>query len=165
MNGKHYYLISKQDYMNNIADKMALYYMVKHLAFHVKLNAPKIGAGNSLLNAALRIETHAQELFDTWGVPKDYLFAESEEDIAGLMEKQLIDVCDQCCCPYCDECCEDDPEESDLCSDCEDEYDNDYDYDCDDDELFCKIEALLENIADIIEDLKADVSQDGEDDE
>ena len=118
------YLIHEDDYIRHINEKVMLYSFVKQLTHHVGKMKP-IRGNESLIKMAKCYDTAAENLFSSWGIPKSYLVFDNKEDLAGLMENELIEpeeagyfFCDdECCCGNCECCCEaedyDDDEEID----------------------------------------------------
>ena len=118
------YLIQKSDYIRHINEKVMLYSFVKQLTHHIGKMKP-IRGNESLIKMAKCYDTAAENLFNSWGIPKSYLVFDNKEDLAELMENELIEpeeagyfFCDdECCCGNCECCCEaedyDDDEEID----------------------------------------------------
>lgn len=141
------YLIHEEDYIRHIDEKARLYSFVKQLAHIAKGLKP--GRGNDeLIKMAGHFGDAADELFDSWGIPKSYLVHGRKEALADLMENELIapedagyfpcDAGDCPCedngCPYdhdcpCDDCSYDD------CYSCEDDCPCDFAYCCEADDL------------------------------
>ena len=99
------YLIHEDDYIRHINEKVMLYSFVKQLAHHVGKMKP-IRGNESLIKMAKCYDTAAENLFNSWGIPKSYLVFDNKEDLAELMENELIEpeeagyfFCDdECCC-------------------------------------------------------------------
>lgn len=159
------YIITEGTYMQHIAEKVALYYMVKRLALHARKQG--VNSGNGYLSyVADEVESNAQTLFDSWGIPRTFLMTLEPEDIHELMKKELTEVnaenacshcsangyadppcfekCldgEDCCCPYCEEeYCPGDFEVCEDCGDCPcrekcDEINAEYEDDEDEDEF------------------------------
>ena len=118
------YLIHEDDYIRHINEKVMLYSFVKQLTHHIGKMKP-IRGNESLIKMAKCYDTAAENLFNSWGIPKSYLVFDNKEDLAELMENELIEpeeagyfFCDdECCCGNCECCCEaedyDDDEEID----------------------------------------------------
>ena len=118
------YLIHEDDYIRHINEKVMLYSFVKQLTHHIGKMKP-IRVNESLIKMAKCYDTAAENLFNSWGIPKSYLVFDNKEDLAELMENELIEpeeagyfFCDdECCCGNCECCCEaedyDDDEEID----------------------------------------------------
>ena len=118
------YLIHEDDYIRHINEKVMLYSFVKQLTHHIGKMKP-IRGNESLIKMAKCYDTAAENLFSSWGIPKSYLVFDNKEDLAELMENELIEpeeagyfFCDdECCCGNCECCCEaedyDDDEEID----------------------------------------------------
>ena len=97
---------------------------MKQLTHHIGKMKP-IRGNESLIKMAKCYDTAAENLFNSWGIPKSYLVFDNKEDLAELMENELIEpeeagyfFCDdECCCGNCECCCEaegyDDDEEID----------------------------------------------------
>ena len=137
------YLIHEEDYLRHIDEKVQLYSFVKQLAHHV--TKMKSDRGNEqLIKMAKYYDAAAENLFHSWGIPKSYLVFGKKEDLAELMENELIapeeagfypgdDGC-TCHCPYCCEAEDKEPDEG---------YDADSNDETDaDDELAEMMEAL-----------------------
>ena len=119
------YLIHEDDYIRHINEKVMLYSFVKQLTHHIGKMKP-IRGNESLIKMAKCYDTAAENLFNSWGIPKSYLVFDNKEDLAELMENELIEpeeagyfFCDdECCCGNCECCCEaedyDDDEEIDA---------------------------------------------------
>ena len=123
------YLIHEEDYIRHIDEKVMLYSFVKQLTHHIGRMKPT-RANENLIKTAKCYDTAAENLFNSWGIPKSYLVFDDKEALAELMENELIapedagyypcdDECDcfpctwgGCCC-----CCEAGDDEAD-----EDEY-------------------------------------------
>ena len=118
------YLIHEDDYIRHINEKVMLYSFVKQLTHHIGKMKP-IRGNESLIKMAKCYDTAAENLFNSWGIPKSYLVFDNKEDLAELMENELIEpeeagyfFCDdECCCGNCECYCEaedyDDDEEID----------------------------------------------------
>lgn len=112
MNNKEY-LIHGDDYIRHIDEKVMLYSFVKQLTHHVAKLTPNRGNQN-LIKMAKCYDTAAETLFHSWGIPKSYLVFDNKEDLAVLMENELIEpedagyfACDDgCCCGDCECCCQ-----------------------------------------------------------
>lgn len=137
------YIIAEGTYMKHIAEEIALYYMVKRLALHIRKQGEQTGNGY-LRYVANEVENNAQTLFDSWGVPPTFLMTLEPEDIRELMDKELTELnaengcshcfpkafekpacfgkCEEgedCCCPYCEEDhCTGDFDGGENCDDC-----------------------------------------------
>ena len=107
------YLIHEDDYIRHINEKVMLYSFVKQLTHHIGKMKP-IRGNESLIKMAKCYDTAAENLFNSWGIPKSYLVFDNKEDLAELMENELIEpeeagyfFCDdECCCGNCECCCE-----------------------------------------------------------
>ena len=134
------YLIHEDDYIRHINEKVMLYSFVKQLTHHIGKMKP-IRGNESLIKMAKCYDTAAENLFNSWGIPKSYLVFDNKEDLAELMENELIEpeeagyfFCDdECCCGNC-ECCNE-----------AEEYDNEED-EIDDDEDFAEMMAALSSV-------------------
>ena len=130
------YLIHEDDYIRHINEKVMLYSFVKQLTHHIGKMKP-IRGNESLIKMAKCYDTAAENLFNSWGIPKSYLVFDNKEDLAELMENELIEpeeagyfFCDdECCCGNCECCCEDE--------------DYDDDEEIDEDENFAEMMAEL----------------------
>ena len=99
------YLIHEDDYIRHINEKVMLYSFVKQLTHHIGKMKP-IRGNESLIKMAKCYDTAAENLFNSWGIPKSYLVFDNKEDLAELMENELIEpeeagyfLCDdECCC-------------------------------------------------------------------
>ena len=131
------YLIHEDDYIRHINEKVMLYSFVKQLTHHIGKMKP-IRGNESLIKMAKCYDTAAENLFNSWGIPKSYLVFDNKEDLAELMENELIEpeeagyfFCDdECCCGNCECCCE------------SEDYD-DEDEEIDEDENFAEMMAEL----------------------
>ena len=118
------YLIHEEDYIRHIDEKVMLYSFVKQLTHHIGRMKPT-RANESIMKMAGTYAGIAENLFNSWGIPKSYLVFDDKEALAELMENELIapedagyypcddDECDCFPCGCC--CCEtgdDDGEES-----------------------------------------------------
>ena len=119
------YLIHEEDYIKHINEKMMLYSFVKQLTHHIGRMKPT-RANEAIMKMAGTYAGIAENLFDSWGIPKSYLVFDDKEALAELMENELIapedagyyPCDDECgCFPcICGGCC---------CCEAEDEYDED----------------------------------------
>ena len=98
------YLIHEDDYIRHINEKVMLYSFVKQLTHHIGKMKP-IRGNESLIKMAKCYDTAAENLFNSWGIPKSYLVFDNKEDLAELMENELIEpeeagyfFCDDVCC-------------------------------------------------------------------
>ena len=134
------YLIHEDDYIRHINEKVMLYSFVKQLTHHIGKMKP-IRGNESLIKMAKCYDTAAENLFNSWGIPKSYLVFDNKEDLAELMENELIEpeeagyfFCDdECCCGNCECCCE------------AEDYD-DEDEEIDEDEDFAEMMAALSSV-------------------
>ena len=134
------YLIHEDDYIRHINEKVMLYSFVKQLTHHIGKMKP-IRGNESLIKMAKCYDTAAENLFNSWGIPKSYLVFDNKEDLAELMENELIEpeeagyfFCDdECCCGNCECCCE------------SEDYD-DEDEEIDEDEDFAEMMAALSSV-------------------
>ena len=137
------YLIHEDDYIRHINEKVMLYSFVKQLTHHIGKMKP-IRGNESLIKMAKCYDTAAENLFNSWGIPKSYLVFDNKEDLAELMENELIEpeeagyfFCDdECCCGNCECCCE------------AEDYDDDEEIDEDEDfaEMMAALSSVLHNI-------------------
>ena len=100
------YLIHGEDYLSHINDKVHLYSMLKQLN-HMIARLPNNRGSKELSMLAAQYDEIAEELFRSWGIPKTYLVFRNNEDLAELMENELIApedagfmdcACDCSCC-------------------------------------------------------------------
>ena len=100
------YLIHGEDYLGHINDKVHLYSMLKQLN-HMIARLPNNRGSKELSMLAARYDEIAEEMFRSWGIPKTYLVFRNNEDLAELMENELIApedagfmdcACDCSCC-------------------------------------------------------------------
>ena len=119
------YLIHEEDYIKHINEKMMLYSFVQQLAHHIGRLKPT-HANESVMKMAKTFGNISEDLFNSWGIPKSYLVFEDRDDLAELMENELIapedagyypcdDECDSfpCTCGYCREAeCDDEDKTS-----------------------------------------------------
>ena len=137
------YLIHEDDYIRHINEKVMLYSFVKQLTHHIGKMKPTRGNEN-IIKMAKCYDTAAENLFSSWGIPKSYLVFDNKEDLAGLMENELIEpeeagyfFCDdECCCGNCECCCE------------AEDYDDDEEIDEDEDfaEMMAALSSVVHNI-------------------
>lgn len=137
------YLIHEDDYIRHIDEKVMLYSFVKQLTHHVAKLTPNRGNQN-LIKMAKYYDTATENLFNSWGIPKSYLVFDNKEDLAVLMENELIEpedagyfACDgECCCGDCECCCQ------------TEDYDEDEENDEDEDfaEMMAELSAFIHNI-------------------
>ena len=137
------YLIHEDDYIRHINEKVMLYSFVKQLTHHIGKMKP-IRGNESLIKMAKCYDTAAENLFNSWGIPKSYLVFDNKEDLAELMENELIEpeeagyfFCDdECCCGNCECCCE------------AEDYDDDEEIDEDEDfaEMMAALSSVVHNI-------------------
>ena len=120
------YMIHGEDYINHIHNQIHLYTMVKQMSFRIRHLAPNRGS-KELSKMAECFDSVAEGIFKSMGIPKSYIFFGNEDDLAELMENELIapedagyypiddeDECDgECCCGDCDGCCVYDDEDED----------------------------------------------------
>ena len=116
MNNK-VYLIHEEDYIKHIDEKVLLYSFVKQLA-HCIVRMKTTGADDDFIKMAECYEATAENLFNSWGIPKSYITLDNKDDLVPLMENELIKPeeagyypCDDDCPCYC--CCKDEDDESD----------------------------------------------------
>jgi len=126
------YLIHEDDYIKHINEKVMLYSFVKQLTHHlVRMKHTRETEG--VARMAKNFDIAAENLFDSWGIPKSYLVFDNKEDLAELMENELIapedagyypcdDECDNFCPCNCKICCEAEDEYEEDDDDNEDEY-------------------------------------------
>ena len=126
------YLIHEDDYIKHINEKVMLYSFVKQLTHHlVRMKLTRETEG--VARMAKNFDIAAENLFDSWGIPKSYLVFDNKEDLAELMENELIapedagyypcdDECDDFCPCNCKICCEAEDEYEEDDEDNEDEY-------------------------------------------
>ena len=126
------YLIHEDDYIKHINEKVMLYSFVKQLTHHlVRMRLTRETEG--VARMAKNFDIAADNLFDSWGIPKSYLVFDNKEDLAELMENELIapedagyypcyDECDDFCPCNCKICCEAEDEYEEDDEDNEDEY-------------------------------------------
>lgn len=111
MNNEKVYLIHEEDYVKHINEKVMLYSFVQQLAHHIDRLKPT-HANEAVQKTAKTYASIAEHLFDSWGIPKSYLVFEDRDDLAELMENELIEpeeagyyACDcegERCCDFCD---------------------------------------------------------------
>ena len=109
------YLIHEEDYIKHIDEKVMLYSFVQQLTHHISKMKPTRDNEAVMKMAAIYRHT-ADKMFDSWGIPKAYMVFAEKDDLADLMESELIApedagyfACDEdCCCG----CCEDDDDEN-----------------------------------------------------
>lgn len=116
MNNK-VYLIHEEDYIKHIDEKVLLYSFVKQLA-HCIVRMKTTGADDDFIKMAESYGATAENLFNSWGIPKSYVTLDNKDDLVPLMENELIKPeeagyypCDDDCPCYC--CCKDEDDESD----------------------------------------------------
>ena len=115
MNNK-VYLIHEEDYIKHIDEKVLLYSFVKQLA-HCIVRMKTTGADDDFIKMAESYGATAENLFNSWGIPKSYVTLDNKDDLVPLMENELITPeeagyypCDDDC-PCC--CCKDEDDASD----------------------------------------------------
>ena len=114
------YLIHEEDYIKHIDEKVMLYSFVQQLTHHIGKMKPT-RANEAIMKMAEIYGKTADKMFDAWGIPKAYLVFAEKDDLADLMENELIApedagyfACDcegERCCEICDSCCCDDDED------------------------------------------------------
>ena len=116
MNNK-VYLIHEEDYIKHIDEKVMLYSFVKQLA-HCIGRMKTTGADDDFIKMAESYGATAENLFNSWGIPKSYITLDNKDDLVPLMENELIKPeeagyysCDDDC--PCDCCCKDEDDASD----------------------------------------------------
>lgn len=116
MNNK-VYLIHEEDYIKHIDEKVLLYSFVKQLA-HCIVRMKTTGADDDFIKMAESYGATAENLFNSWGIPKSYITLDNKDDLVQLMENELITPeeagyypCDDDC--PCDCYCKDEDDESD----------------------------------------------------
>ena len=116
MNNK-VYLIHEEDYIKHIDEKVMLYSFVKQLA-HCIDRMKTTGVDDDSIKMAECYGATAENLFNSWGIPKSYVTLDNKDDLATLMENELIAPeevgyypCDDDCPYNC--CCKDEDDESD----------------------------------------------------
>lgn len=109
------YLIHEDDYIKHINEKIALYSMVKQLTHQIARLAPNRG-NKALANMSKAFERAAGDMFHSWGIPVSYLMSDNYDDLAELMENELIEPEEAgyfpCDCKCCRETCEDSKDEN-----------------------------------------------------
>ena len=103
------YLIHEDDYIKHIDEKVILYSLVKQLTHHIARLAPNRGS-KKISDMAKCYNAAAEKMFRSWGIPVSYLVFDSKDDLATLMENELIKpedagyyACDgERCCEFCD---------------------------------------------------------------
>lgn len=122
MNNDKLYLLSEEDYIKHINEKVYLYSLVKQLTHHIGKLSPNRGT-KTLSDMAKHYGASAEKLFRSWGIPMSYLVFAEKDDLATVMENELIEpedagyFCDDSfCCGNCECCCdgecEDDEDEN-----------------------------------------------------
>lgn len=116
MNNK-VYLIHEEDYIKHIDEKVLLYSFVKQLS-HCIVRMKTTGADDDFIKMAECYGATAENLFNSWGIPKSYVTLDNKDDLVPLMENELITPeeagyypCDDDCPRDC--CCKDEDDESD----------------------------------------------------
>ena len=116
MNNK-VYLIHEEDYIKHIDEKVMLYSFVKQLA-HCIGRMKTTGANDDFIKMAECYGATAENLFNSWGIPRSYVTLDNKDDLVLLMENELITPeeagyypCDDDC--SCDCCCKDEDDASD----------------------------------------------------
>lgn len=116
MNNK-VYLIHEEDYIKHIDEKVLLYSFIKQLA-HCIVRMKTTGADDDFIKMAESYGATAENLFNSWGIPKSYVKLDNKDDLVPLMENELITPeeagyypCDDDC--SCDCCCKDEDDASD----------------------------------------------------
>lgn len=116
MNNK-VYLIHEEDYIKHIDEKVLLYSFVKQLV-HCIVRMKTTGADDDFIKMAESYGATAENLFNSWGIPKSYVTLDNKDDLVPLMENELIAPeeagyypCDDDCPCYC--CCKDEDDASD----------------------------------------------------
>ena len=116
MNNK-VYLIHEEDYIKHIDEKVLLYSFVKQLA-HCIVRMKTTGADDDFIKMAESYGATAENLFNSWGIPKSYITLDNKDDLVPLMENELITPeeagyypCDDDCPRDC--CCKEEDDESD----------------------------------------------------
>lgn len=111
------YLIHEEDYIKHIDEKVLLYSFVKQLA-HCIVRMKTTGADDDFIKMAECYGATAENLFNSWGIPKSYVTLDNKDDLVPLMENELITPeeagyypCDDDCPRDC--CCKDEDDESD----------------------------------------------------
>ena len=103
------YLIHEDDYIKHIDEKVILYSLVKQLTHHIARLAPNRGS-KKISDMAKCYNAAAEKLFRSWGIPVSYLLFGNKDDLASLMENELIKpedagyyACDgERCCKFCE---------------------------------------------------------------
>ena len=88
MNNK-VYLIHEEDYIKHIDEKVLLYSFVKQLA-HCIVRMKTTGADDDFIKMAESYGATAENLFNSWGIPKSYITLDNKDDLVPLMENELI---------------------------------------------------------------------------
>ena len=88
MNNKAY-LIHEEDYIKHIDEKVLLYSFVKQLA-HCIVRMKTTGADDDFIKMAESYGATAENLFNSWGIPKSYITLDNKDDLVPLMENELI---------------------------------------------------------------------------
>ncbi len=90
------YLIHGDDYLSHIDDKVDIYDLLTSMAREAR---EQIATGHyaAALRVLAKYEKEAIEVFETWGIPESYLETGDEEELAELMENELLPPTDGCC--------------------------------------------------------------------
>lgn len=89
MNYRKLYLIHEEDYLAHINDKVDLLIMLQQLVNHVKKSS--IATKDKELDKFTdRIDTISFEMFRDFGIPVEFLLSRDPEDIADLMDSELL---------------------------------------------------------------------------
>lgn len=110
MNNK-LYLISEEDYIKHMEEKVVLYSMLKQVASRVK-KLPSNRGNKNLSMLTKKAEMTADAMFHSWGIPVSYLYTGDPDMLSTIMENELIEpedagyFCDDSfCCGNCECCC------------------------------------------------------------
>lgn len=90
------YLIHGDDYIAHIDDKVEMFDFLLSMAREAR---EQIATGRT--PAALRVlakyEKEAIEAFETWGIPESYIESGDEDELAELIENDLLPATEGCC--------------------------------------------------------------------
>lgn len=120
MESEKIYLIHEDDYLRHIDEKLCLYKLIKQLAAYAESTNDihkvcKLGAYANF------VESRADELFESWGIPEVYMTHGDTDHLVELMDNELLPL-EEAGLALDDD---DEDEASDYYDEDEDDYDDD----------------------------------------
>lgn len=84
------FMIHIDDYVKHIDDKLTLYAMLRQMEAAVG-KLPECGATADVRRQMAAFAPQLKELWDGWNIPKRYLVSGELDDLAGVMDEELME--------------------------------------------------------------------------